>query len=90
MDIISLPVLISKEGEWFVACCPVLDIASQGETEEEAKENIRDLIFEYMEDPDTKKPDLKTIMSASITMTNIPIKIESIYRDTKTPSPATA
>ena len=55
MDIISFPVLISKEKKWFVACCPMLDIATQGRTEEEVKENMVDLIEEYMEDPDTQK-----------------------------------
>ena len=55
MDIISFPVLISKEEKWFVACCPMLDIATQGRTEEEVKENMVDLIKEYMEDPDTQK-----------------------------------
>ena len=55
MDIISFPVLISKEGKWFVASCPMLDIATQGRTEEEVKGNMVDLIEEYMEDPDTQK-----------------------------------
>ena len=58
MDTISFPVLISKEGDWFVASCPMLEIATQGRTEEEVKENMADLIKEYMEDPDTQKPDL--------------------------------
>ena len=40
-----------------MACCPILDIATQGRTEEEVKENMVDLIQEYMEDPDTQKPD---------------------------------
>ena len=55
MDIISFPILISKEGKWFVVSCPRLDIATQGRTEEEVKENMVDLIEEYMEDPDTQK-----------------------------------
>ena len=55
MDIISFPFLISKEGKWFAACCPMLGIAKQGRTEEEVKENMVDLIEEYMEDPDTQK-----------------------------------
>ena len=76
MDIISFPVLISKEGRWFVACCPILDIATQGRTEEEVKENMVDLIAEYMEDPDTQKPDLETITSTSVTMASIPVKIK--------------
>ena len=68
MDIISFPVLISKEGRWVVACCPILDIATQGRTEEEVKENMVDLIAEYMEDLDTQKPDLEMITSTSVTI----------------------
>ena len=56
MDIVSFPILISKEGGWFVASCPMLDIATQGRTEEEVKENMADLIEEYMDDSDTPKP----------------------------------
>jgi len=55
MAIISSLVLISKEGRWFVASCPMLSIATQGMTEEKVKENMVDLIEEYMEDPDTQK-----------------------------------
>jgi len=76
MDVISFPVLLSKEGKWFVACCPILDIATQGRSEEEVKENMVDLIQEYMEDPDTQKPDWETIMSTSLTLTFIPVKIK--------------
>lgn len=32
--------LIEREGEWFVALCPELDIASQGRTIEEARRNL--------------------------------------------------
>lgn len=88
MDIVSFPVLISKEGKWLVACCPMLDIATQGRTEEEARENMVDLIEEYMEDPDTQKPDWETIMSTSVTMTSVAVKIRGVYRGTKT-SPIT-
>jgi predicted RNase H-like HicB family nuclease len=84
MDIISFPVLISKEGKWFVASCPMLDIATQGRTEEEVKENMVDLIEEYMEDPDTQKPDWETIMSTSVIMTSVPVNIKGVDRGIKT------
>ncbi len=58
---VPLSVVISREGKWFVAACPLLDIATQGETEEEVKENMRDLIEEYFEDPDTTKPEIRTM-----------------------------
>jgi len=53
MDVISLSIIISREGKWYVASCPVLYIATQRATEEEVKENMKDLIKEYLEDPDT-------------------------------------
>jgi predicted RNase H-like HicB family nuclease len=33
-----------QEGEWFIAQCTEVDIASQGESEEEALENLRDAL----------------------------------------------
>lgn len=61
MDVIPLPVIITKGGKWFVASCPLFDIAAQGRTEKEVKENMRDLIDDYLRDPDTPKPELETI-----------------------------
>jgi len=70
---IPLPLLITKEGKWFVASCPILDIATQGKTEKEVKENMTELIDEYLSDPDTAKPSLDDLMSLSLT--NIPLKV---------------
>ena len=36
-----------QENEWFVAQCLEIDIASQGETEKEAIENLREAIELY-------------------------------------------
>ncbi|ACK68240.1 protein of unknown function UPF0150 [Rippkaea orientalis PCC 8801] len=36
--------IIEKEGEGYVSFCPKLDIASQGETIEEAKDNLKEAI----------------------------------------------
>jgi predicted RNase H-like HicB family nuclease len=33
-----------QEGEWFIAQCREVDVASQGETEEGALENLRDAL----------------------------------------------
>ncbi len=70
---IPLPIIITREGKFFVASCPLLDVATQGKTEKEVKENMEELIEDYLKDPDTKKPKLKAIMS--ISLTNIPIRI---------------
>jgi len=70
---LPFPVIIAKEGKWFVASCPLLDIATQGKSEEEVKENMVDLINDYLSDPDTAKPSLEDLMSLSLT--NIPVKV---------------
>lgn len=70
---VPVPVLLTKEGKWFVASCPILDIATQGRTEKEVKENLADLIHEYLRDPDTPKPSLEALMSLSLA--NIPVRI---------------
>lgn len=70
---IPLPIFVGKEGKWFIASCPTLDIATQGKTEQEVRENMKDLISEYLNDPDTAKPDMDSIMSVSLT--NIPVDV---------------
>ena len=52
---LPFPVIIAKEGKWFVASCPLLDVATQGKSEDEVKENMVDLINDYLCDPDTLK-----------------------------------
>ena len=40
-----------REGEWFVAQCLDLDVASQGTSEEEALENLREALELHFEEP---------------------------------------
>ncbi len=40
-----------REGEWFVAQCLEVDVASQGESEEEALANLREALELYFEAP---------------------------------------
>ena len=75
---IPLPIIITKEDNWFVASCPVLDVATQGKTEKEVKANMVDLVNEYLKDPDTPKPTLKTMMSVSVSLTSIPISLPEV------------
>ncbi|MFH1247453.1 MAG: type II toxin-antitoxin system HicB family antitoxin [Candidatus Micrarchaeota archaeon] len=82
------PIVIAREGEWFVASCPLLSLATQGKTEEEVKEMMADLINEYLSDPDTAKPSVASLMSVSLT--NIPINVPEgvLNRKTSTAFPA--
>jgi predicted RNase H-like HicB family nuclease len=40
-----------REGPWFVAQCLEIDVASQGETEEKAVENLREALELHFEPP---------------------------------------
>jgi predicted RNase H-like HicB family nuclease len=46
--------IISKEGKWYVANCPELEIASQGESVQSALNNLREAIELYLEDENGK------------------------------------
>ncbi len=42
---------IWKEGDWYVAQCLEVDVASQGKTETEALENLREALELHFEPP---------------------------------------
>lgn len=53
---------ISQEGEWFVAQCLEIDIASQGETEEQALANLREALELHFEEPSaTVTPQMRRV-----------------------------
>jgi predicted RNase H-like HicB family nuclease len=47
---VSLPVLIKKEGEVFVAYTPALDISTYGKSESKAKKSFDELVQTYFEE----------------------------------------
>lgn len=47
----NLNAAVWHEGEWFVAQCLEVDVASQGETEAEALENLRDALLLHFTPP---------------------------------------
>ena len=40
-----------QEGDWFVAQCREVDVASQGQTEDEALDNLREALELHFEPP---------------------------------------
>jgi predicted RNase H-like HicB family nuclease len=44
-----LTAIIERDGEWFVALCPELDIASQGRTVDEARSNLQEALELFFE-----------------------------------------
>lgn len=45
----TLTAVLIREGEGFVALCPEIDVASQGDTVEEAKANLREAVELFFE-----------------------------------------
>lgn len=63
---------ITREGDGFVALCPELDIASQGQSVEEARENLREAVELFME---TASPaEIKDRMHGEIYFTPFEVK----------------
>jgi len=51
----SLTAFVEREGDGFVSLCPELDIASQGQTVEEASANLREAVELFLECADTQE-----------------------------------
>lgn len=51
---------ITREGDWYVAQALEVDVASQGETEDEAVDNLREALELFFEPPTpTKLPKIR-------------------------------
>jgi predicted RNase H-like HicB family nuclease len=50
----KLTAIVEKEGDWYTAWCPDTDIASQGQTVDEALDSLKEALELYLEDEDAK------------------------------------
>ena len=55
MSITKFTAILEKEGNQYVAPCPELDVASQGNTIEEAMVNLKEAVELFLECADTKE-----------------------------------
>jgi predicted RNase H-like HicB family nuclease len=65
--------IIEKESDGYTALCPELDIASQGNTVEEAKANLHEAIELFFEHASTYEIDNR--LKADIFITNMQIAV---------------
>ncbi len=49
MSLRQFTAVIERDGDWYVALCPELDIASQGKTVEQARRNLVEAIELFFE-----------------------------------------
>jgi predicted RNase H-like HicB family nuclease len=50
MTVLQLTAAITHEGDWYVARCLQVEVASQGETVEQALDSLREALELYFED----------------------------------------
>jgi predicted RNase H-like HicB family nuclease len=69
----QLTAIIEREGSGYVSLCPELDIASQGDTIEEARENLREALELFFE---TASPEeVVTRLSDEVYVTRMEIAV---------------
>ncbi len=66
--------IIEKEDGAYVALCPELDVASQGDTVEEAKDNLQEAIELLLEH--ASKTELELRLKKDLFITNMQIAVE--------------
>lgn len=69
----TLTVTIWREEEGYVSLCPELDIASQGETVEEARENLREAVDLFFETADAS--EVVERLKAEVYVTSLEVNI---------------
>ena len=65
--------IIEREGSGFVALCPELDIASQGDTVEEAKSNLAEAIELFLEVADPSEIQDRLQEDVFVTQVMVPV-----------------
>ena len=58
MKLPRLTAVIEKEGNWYVATCPELGVASQGRSFEEAEAMIQEAVELLLEEADTQRSNV--------------------------------
>ncbi|MGB8434882.1 MAG: type II toxin-antitoxin system HicB family antitoxin [Burkholderiales bacterium] len=69
----QLTAIIEREGDGFVALCPELDIASQGDTIEEARANLKEALELFFETADPS--EVKTRLHDEVFVTRVEVAV---------------
>jgi predicted RNase H-like HicB family nuclease len=69
----QLTAIIEREEDGYVSLCPELDIASQGNTIEEARQNLREALELFFETASPK--EIKTRMHEEVYVTRVEIAV---------------
>jgi predicted RNase H-like HicB family nuclease len=65
--------IIEREGDGYVALCPELDIASQGDTVEEARANLREALELFFET--ASEEEIRTRLPSEVYVTSLEVGV---------------
>ena len=71
----TLTATIWREDDGFVSLCPELDIASQGNTVETARENLREAVELFFETAETS--EIKSRLNTEVYVTPLEVEFET-------------
>jgi len=63
--------IIEREGEGYAALCPELDVASQGDTIEKARDNLQEAVELFLETASAEEIDLR--LSGEVFVTQLEV-----------------
>uniref|UniRef100_A0A7V4G9P9 Type II toxin-antitoxin system HicB family antitoxin n=1 Tax=Desulfobacca acetoxidans TaxID=60893 RepID=A0A7V4G9P9_9BACT len=69
----QLTAIIEREGDGYVALCPELDIASQGNSIEEARHNLQEALELFFESASPE--EIKDRLSAEVYITQVEVAV---------------
>ncbi len=69
----QLTAIIEREGDGYVALCPEADIASQGSSIEEARDNLREALELFFETASAE--EIRTRLSNEVFVTRVEVAV---------------
>jgi predicted RNase H-like HicB family nuclease len=69
----QLTALIEREGDGYVSLCPELDVASQGQTVEEARSNLQEAVELFLET--ASKEEVQQRLHSEVFVTRLEVAI---------------
>lgn len=68
-----LTALIERDGDGYVALCPELDIASQGDTVEESQSNLQEAVQLFMEE--ASPSEIRQRLQGEVYVTSVEVAV---------------
>ena len=69
----TLTAIVNRENDGYVALCPELDIASQGDTIEQARDNLREALELFYETADPS--EISTRLRGEVYVTQLEVEV---------------